>query len=572
MPLEKLDALERAAKKALDTKAASERLFTYYPDDGPLRRELYPKHVEFFRAGKVHRERAVMAGNRTGKALKHGTKVATPTGWAAIEDLSVGDVVIAGNGNPTRVVGVYPQGEVDLFSLSFDGTREVVACGEHRWTYLPPAARFPTRYDRNGVMSNPRFGKWEVGSTRDLMRYVGKNPKQRVVVPLSEPFSLNGERPKLDPYVVGLLLGDGGLTGDTVKFSSADPELVDAVSGAFSVTHYGGYDYGVRGAVTEMKRLGVWGLRSDKKHVPRAYLFADFESRLSILQGLMDTDGSISAVSKHMEFSTTSDRLAEDFEWLAVSLGMKVRRERRQTSCNGKQGLKSWRMNLRSARLCPFRLRRKAARWAPLKETRNWILHDIQQVERGEATCIEVEDDSHTFVIEGGVVTHNTEGIGGFEVALHLTGMYDRFPWWPGHKFEKPTNWLCGGDTSTTTRDILVKKMLGPPEARGTGMIPKANIIEMRPYAGIPGHIDYARIAHEGGGESILQFRSYDQGREAWQGTERDGVWMDEEPPMDVYVESLMRTMTTKGLVICTFTPLRGLTDVALSFMPEMVA
>jgi len=166
--------------------------------------------------------------------------------------------------------------------------------------------------------------------------------------------------------------------------------------------------------------------------------------------------------------------------------------------------------------------------------------------------------------------TGKTEGIGGFEVALHLTGLYDEFPWWPGHKFDKPTNWLCGGDTSSTTRDILVRKMLGPPEARGTGLIPREAIVDMRPYTGIPGHIDYALIRHASGGESVLQFRSYDQGRQAWQGTERDGCWMDEEPPMDIYVEALMRTMTTQGMILCTFTPLMGLTDVALSFMPEM--
>lgn len=163
-----------------------------------------------------------------------------------------------------------------------------------------------------------------------------------------------------------------------------------------------------------------------------------------------------------------------------------------------------------------------------------------------------------------------TEGIGGFEVTLHLTGLYDQFDWWPGFRFSGPTNWLCGGDTSSTTRDILVRKLLGPPEARGTGLIPKDRIKKIAPYTGIPGHVDYALIESEFGGESVLQFRSYDQGREAWQGTEREGVWFDEEPPQDIYVEGLMRTATTKGLIIATFTPLRGLTDVALSFMPGL--
>lgn len=158
-----------------------------------------------------------------------------------------------------------------------------------------------------------------------------------------------------------------------------------------------------------------------------------------------------------------------------------------------------------------------------------------------------------------------TEGIGAYEVALHLTGQYP--DWWVGRRFADPVNVLCGGDTGTTTRDIIVAKLLGPANDRGTGMIPGDCITKIRPSAGIPDGVDFAQIRHVSGKESIVQFRSYDQGREAWQGTERDVCWMDEEPPEAIYTEALLRTATTKGLVICTFTPLRGLTSVALSFL-----
>lgn len=160
-----------------------------------------------------------------------------------------------------------------------------------------------------------------------------------------------------------------------------------------------------------------------------------------------------------------------------------------------------------------------------------------------------------------------TEGIGAYEVTLHLTGEYP--DWWIGRRFSDPVNCLCGGDTATTTRDIMVAKMLGPREARGTGMVPRENIGKLVPAPGIRDHIDFAKIKHKNGWWNTLQYRSYDQGRAAWQGTERDIVWMDEEPPEDIYTEAVMRTMTTKGIVLCTFTPLKGLTDVALSYMPE---
>lgn len=161
-----------------------------------------------------------------------------------------------------------------------------------------------------------------------------------------------------------------------------------------------------------------------------------------------------------------------------------------------------------------------------------------------------------------------TEGIGGYEVALHLTGEYPS--WWPGRRFDKPVNILCGGDTGTTTRDILVGKLLGPPGARGTGLIPGKRLGRIAPATGIPNHVDFALVRHVSGGFSIIQFRSYDQGRKAWQGTERDVVWFDEEPPMDVYVEGLTRTLTTGGMILATFTPIEGMTEVTLQFMPHL--
>lgn len=161
-----------------------------------------------------------------------------------------------------------------------------------------------------------------------------------------------------------------------------------------------------------------------------------------------------------------------------------------------------------------------------------------------------------------------TEGIGGYEVALHLTGQYP--DWWPGFRFDRPVNCLCGGDTGTTTRDIIVRKLLGPPEDRGTGLIRKSTILGLTAAPGITGHVDIARIQHKSGGVSMVQFRSYDQGRIAWQGTERDIGWLDEEPPVDIYTELLIRLMTTGGLLLATFTPLEGMSEVVRSFMPHL--
>jgi phage terminase large subunit-like protein len=165
--------------------------------------------------------------------------------------------------------------------------------------------------------------------------------------------------------------------------------------------------------------------------------------------------------------------------------------------------------------------------------------------------------------------TGKTEGAGGYEVTLHLTGLYPA--WWEGKRFAHPVRALVAGDTATTVRDIVQRKLCGPPEKPGTGLIPFANFGTTTTKAGVPGAYDIVKVKHEPTGQwSELQFRSYDQGRIAFQGTEREVVWCDEEPPKDVYDECLLRTMTTGGIVICTFTPLNGLSDVALAFLPHL--
>lgn len=148
---------------------------------------------------------------------------------------------------------------------------------------------------------------------------------------------------------------------------------------------------------------------------------------------------------------------------------------------------------------------------------------------------------------------------GAYEVTVHLTGQYPH--WWTGKRFKRPVNILVAGESGKLVRDSIQMKLLGPPSDIGIGTVPYDCIIERRPKAGIPDAIDTVQVRHISGGNSQLQFQSFDQGREAFQATERDVVWFDEEPPLDVYTEGLTRTMTTKGIVITTFTPLKGMSE-----------
>jgi len=160
-----------------------------------------------------------------------------------------------------------------------------------------------------------------------------------------------------------------------------------------------------------------------------------------------------------------------------------------------------------------------------------------------------------------------TEGAGGFEMSLHLTGNYPS--WWTGHRFDKPVLAWASGNTSKTTRDIIQTKLFGPMSDLGTGLIPKEYIIG-RPSAkvGVPDAFEIAHIKHASGGVSQLVLKSYDQGRTAFEGTEIDVIWCDEEPKQEIYTECLLRTMTNNGKIMLTFTPLLGMSEVVMSFLP----
>lgn len=159
---------------------------------------------------------------------------------------------------------------------------------------------------------------------------------------------------------------------------------------------------------------------------------------------------------------------------------------------------------------------------------------------------------------------------GGFETVVHLTGLYP--DWWQGKTFDHPVDAWQAGDISKTVRDTLQKLMLGPPgspELLGTGLLPADLIIRTTIKHGISDAIESVFVKHVSGGTSVLQFKSYDQGRDTFQGTSQHLIHLDEECPFEIYTECLLRTMTVNGIVYLTATPLLGLTDLMLAFLPE---
>ncbi len=156
-----------------------------------------------------------------------------------------------------------------------------------------------------------------------------------------------------------------------------------------------------------------------------------------------------------------------------------------------------------------------------------------------------------------------------YELTCHLTGIYPK--WWEGRKFNTPIDTWLAGDTSTTVRDILQKKLFGEYNDIGSGFIPGAKVAKTTNKSGIREAIDTAAIRHESvsrfDGYSTMVMKSYDQGRKSFQGGKPIIILLDEEPPQDVYTECLLRTMTNNGMIILTFTPLMGMTELIYTYL-----
>lgn len=161
---------------------------------------------------------------------------------------------------------------------------------------------------------------------------------------------------------------------------------------------------------------------------------------------------------------------------------------------------------------------------------------------------------------------------GAYEMTCHLTGLYP--DWWAGRRFARPISAWAAGKTNETTRDIIQKNLLGQIKRGGgkgfdgTGVIPGETIGGITWKQGVSDLADTIKIKHATGGWSVLGLKSYQQGRGSFEGTAQHAIWLDEEPPEDIYGECLIRTATTGGIILLTFTPLEGRSKVVKSFLP----
>lgn len=306
-----------------------------------------------------------------GKALRNGEPVLTLNGWKPIEEIEVGDIVFDGKGNQTKVIGVYPQeGLRKIYRFTFDDGTFVDADEDHLWITIG--------------RQNSQKGKEIVLTTKEMLNAYGEEPPEfaRWRIPKSPVLQFDNKEIKIDPYTLGVILGDGH---------------IDKSGLSESIRYY-----------------NLQGKTSIDKYIPDDYKFNCSEIRLEVLKGLMDTDGHI--FNGQTEFYTISEQLKDDIEFLVRSLGGQVKCRIKKTSYKDNIGnvikCKDYYKMTIIMPICPFKLTRKCEKW--IKRERisfDRYVHSIKPIGEDLATCIRVESDAHTFLTRGHIVTHNSQEI-----------------------------------------------------------------------------------------------------------------------------------------------------------------
>jgi phosphate starvation-inducible PhoH-like protein len=362
-----------------------------------------------------------------GRAQPLGRQVLTPVGFRPIGSLDVGDLVIGSDGQPTPVLGVYPQGRKKTFRVRTQDGATTVCCPEHLWFVTTPDDR---RHGKAG----------RVVETREMIGRLRRHHQHRYELPLvSAPVELVPADVPIDPYALGLLLGDGCLTASTTpSFSTADPELAWALDDALprtEVRRKSELEYVLRHAdasrgglivanpVTEVLReVGLAGTRSTTKYVPSDYLYNSPATRLALLQGLLDTDGGPvrqRGRTCRIQYTTCSEQLADDVVFLVRSLGGIAYLRQRIASGRPPGRVHGRPVHHRSdayvldirlpAGIEPFRLARKRDAYRvdgggrPMR-----FIEEIEPADEAETVCIQVAAADSLYVTDDFLVTHNT--------------------------------------------------------------------------------------------------------------------------------------------------------------------
>jgi RecA/RadA recombinase len=351
---------------------------------------------------------------KSGKAQNLSSIIWTPDGPKKMGDIKIGDIVCTENGGVAIVKAIYKQGIKPIYRITFADGDSCEACLDHLWN-----------------VSRCRIRNWKrtrldyILTTQEILNEGVKLCDQHIwSVKLPNPVFFNSQPTTLDPYLLGVILGNGCITGTNghLQITSDDKELIESLkqnleenyiintSKSVRYQHYlvnSIYKCNYNTYIRKLKAYKLWGCNSHTKFIPNEYKYNNVYTRLSILQGLLDTDGDIDK-NGNISYTSVSIQLANDVKEIVNSLGGLCRIVPRITYKNNKP-FKSFRLRIRFKNdIIPFRTSYKKIRHKNKIRTLQRYIEKIEYVGDEECQCIALDNPKGLYLTDSFIITHNT--------------------------------------------------------------------------------------------------------------------------------------------------------------------
>ena len=363
----------------------------------------------------------------TGKAQPLDSLILSEKGFIKMSEVKLNDMIYTMSGELTKVIGVFPQGKKKTYEITFSDDSVTECCDEHLW--LSKSAR-----DRENKKD------YKVRQLSEMINdfiLVEKDGRKNYSIPITQPIKFKEKEISVDSYLMGVLIGDGCFTAPNVRLTSVDEEIINEFnkkldklytlsqvkSDTISYNIIFSDKYNSKRRLDEnylsfKNIINIYGLnnhKSSEKFIPREYLFNSIDNRIKLLQGLMDSDGTVERKSGSLVFSTSSLKLIEDFRFLVESLGgvvnkLRIKRGKYKNNDDIIIVKNSYSYSFRLPNnIIPFKLKRKLEIYKPkIKYFPIRYIKDIKYIGEKESQCIMVDDLSHTYLTNNFIVTHNT--------------------------------------------------------------------------------------------------------------------------------------------------------------------
>lgn len=346
----------------------------------------------------------LQAGTGKGKGHDLSTPLLTPKGFVELGNLNVGDYVIGSNGKPTKITKIYERGTIPTYKVKFSDGAEILCDGEHLFN----------------VTNTKRKGKTftkQVNELKEDLTY--SDGRSKWFIPLVEPVEFESNEVPIDPYVLGVLIGDGKMTvGHNPIITNPEQDIINKIKEKYTLSKHRTIHYTLLDNPfwqKTLKELNLLGTRSYERFIPKEYMYNSIEVRLEILRGLFDTDGYIDTENNSTIYYSTSKELAKNVVEIVRSLGgiakTRVKKDPHYKNSLGEKVYcrDCYVVSINLGTFLPFHSEKHKSKF----KERKWYkprryLKEIEYVGEKEIRCISVEAEDSLYVAKDYIVTHNT--------------------------------------------------------------------------------------------------------------------------------------------------------------------